>query len=59
MSIRNFLKKFGKRKAGSWGRINHKKQMRAESKAIRKFNKQVAWNQIDDDPADLFDEEPH
>jgi hypothetical protein len=36
MSLRNFIKKAGKRAAGAWGRINHKKQMRAESKYTRK-----------------------
>jgi len=35
MGIANYLKKFGKRKAGSWGRINHKRDMRAASKAVR------------------------
>ena len=45
MSLRNYLKKLGKRKAGVWGRINHKRDMRAESKAIRKQGKQ----QLEDD----------
>ena len=36
MSLRNYLKKYGKRKAGTWGRINHWRDMRAESKALRK-----------------------
>lgn len=48
MSIRNYVKKMGKRAAGAWGRINHKKQMRAESKATRKYLKEVAYRQIDD-----------
>ena len=39
MSLRNYLKKLGKRAAGSWGRINHPLQMRAESKALRKHAK--------------------
>jgi len=36
MSIRSYFKKKGKRIAGSWGRINHKKQMRAASKGVRR-----------------------
>ena len=36
MSIRNYFKKLGKRCAGTWGRVNHKRDMRAESKGIRK-----------------------
>lgn len=36
MSLRNYIKKLGRRKAGVWGRINHKRDMRAASKAIRK-----------------------
>jgi isopentenyldiphosphate isomerase len=40
MGIRNYLKKLGKRAAGSWGRINHPLQMRAESKAIRRQGKE-------------------
>lgn len=39
MSLRNQAKKFGKRKAGTWGRINHKRDMRAASKALRKWFK--------------------
>ena len=35
MSLNNYLKKLGKRAAGSWGRINHPLQMRAASKALR------------------------
>lgn len=36
MSIQNYVKKLGKRAAGTWGRINHKRNMRKVSKAIRK-----------------------
>lgn len=36
MSIYTYLKKYAKRKAGCWGRINHKRDMRAASKATRK-----------------------
>jgi len=39
MSLRNYLKKLGKRKAGVWGRINHRRDMRAESKALRQHAK--------------------
>jgi hypothetical protein len=59
MAIRNYLKKLGRRAAGTWGRVNHKRDMRAAAKSARKYNKQVAWHQADDDPADIFDEEPH
>ena len=36
MSMRNYFKKLGKRIAGSWGRVNHPKQMRQASKGVRK-----------------------
>jgi hypothetical protein len=36
MSLRNYIKKKGKRLAGVWGRINHKRDMRAASKGIRR-----------------------
>jgi hypothetical protein len=36
MSLRNFIKKKGKRIAGTWGRINHKRDMQAASKGIRR-----------------------
>jgi hypothetical protein len=39
MSLRNFVKKHGKRIAGTWGRINHKKDKRAAGKGIRKQGK--------------------
>lgn len=35
MGIRNYLKKLGKRAAGTWGRVNHKRDMRAASKGVR------------------------
>ena len=37
MGMRNYFKKLGKRSAGVWGRINHKRDMRAASKAIRRM----------------------
>jgi hypothetical protein len=47
MSLRNYLKKLGKRAAGSWGRINHPLQMRAESKALRQHaKKQIKTSEI-------------
>lgn len=39
MSLRNFVKKYGRRIAGTWGRINHKKDKRAAGKGIRKQGK--------------------
>lgn len=42
MSIRNYLKKLGRRAAGTWGRVNHKRDMRAASKGVRK-------SQVDND----------
>lgn len=35
MSMYTALKKYAKRKAGVWGRVNHKRDMRAASKALR------------------------
>lgn len=37
MSLRNFIKKHGKRIAGTWGRVNHKKDKRAAGKGIRRL----------------------
>ena len=37
MSLRNYIKKKGKRIAGTYGRINHKDDMRAASKGIRRY----------------------
>ena len=45
MSMRNYLKKLGKRAADSWGRINHPLQMRAASKAIR-VRRQSIWDHL-------------
>jgi hypothetical protein len=64
MAIRNYLKKLGKRAAGTWGRINHPRDMRAESKAIRKQGKHSIKGQAFDVDEDLHfdllnDEEPH
>jgi hypothetical protein len=39
MSLRNFVKKHGRRIAGTWGRVNHKKDKRAAGKGIRKQGK--------------------
>ena len=39
MALRNYLKKLSKRAAGCWGRVNHKKDMRTASKAVRKQGK--------------------
>lgn len=35
MTMWNALKKLGRRKAGTWGRVNTPKQKRAASKAVR------------------------
>ena len=35
----NFLKKFGRRKANTWGRCGSKKEKRSASKGVRKLNK--------------------
>ena len=64
MGRRNYLKKLGKRLAGTWGRINHKRDMRAESKGIRKQGKHSIQDQAFDIDEDLHfdllnDEEPH
>ena len=48
MSLRNYLKKFGRRAAGTWGRINHKRDMRAESKAIRKHYAAIRQHDIEE-----------
>jgi len=40
MSLRNFIKKHGKLIAGTWGRINHKKDKRAAGKGIRRLKTQ-------------------
>lgn len=37
--MNNFTKKFGRRKAGSWGRPGTKKMKRAASKGVRKLLK--------------------
>jgi len=37
--MRNTLKKYGRRKAGSWGRPGSSKLKRAANKATRRFNK--------------------
>ena len=37
MSMYTYLKKYAKRKAGVWGRVNHKRDMRAASKAVRRI----------------------
>lgn len=37
MSLWNIIKKIGRRKAGTWGRINHWKDKRIANKAVRKF----------------------
>jgi len=44
MALRNYLKKLGKRVPGCWGRINHKKDMRAASKAVRRQGKLTTRN---------------
>jgi hypothetical protein len=36
MGIRNYFKKLGRRAAGTWGRVNHPRDMRAANKSIRK-----------------------
>ncbi len=48
MSLRNYIKKMGKRAAGSWGRINHPDQMRAESKFTRKYMTEEEKEAFDD-----------
>ena len=72
MSMYTSLKKYAKRKAGCWGRINHKRDMRAASKAVRKYashedkwdeyhyptlEELLAEDQIYDE--EHIDEEPH
>jgi len=52
MSLSNYVKKAGKRLAGTWGRINHKRDMRAASKGVRRL-------QIDDDVDVTFYEDHH
>ena len=47
MSKRNYLKKLGKRLAGTWGRINHKRDMRAESKGLRQQAKEEIKDEVD------------
>ena len=37
MSLRNFFKKRGKRFAGVWGRVNHRKDKRAVGKGVRRM----------------------
>ena len=49
MSQRNYLKKLGKRLAGTWGRINHKRDMRAESKGLRQHAKKDIKDETDPD----------
>ena len=49
MSTRNYLKKLGKRLAGTWGRINHKRDMRAESKGLRKQARKLIKLEIVDE----------
>lgn len=36
--IRGLIKKLGRRAAGTWGRVNAKKDKRAAAKAARKFH---------------------
>ena len=51
MSLRNFIKKHGKRIAGTWGRVNHKKDKRAAGKGIRRLKtdqeKEALWQPKD------------
>lgn len=47
MSIYTYLKKYAKRKAGCWGRINHKRDMRAASKAVRRADWDDYWYGFD------------
>ena len=37
MSLWSLLKRYGRRKAGTWGRINHKRDKRAAGKATRRY----------------------
>jgi len=37
MSLWSFLKRYGRRKAGTYGRVNHKRDKRAAGKAVRRF----------------------
>ena len=64
MSLRNYVKKLGKRCAGTWGRVNHKRDMRAESKGTRKQGKRSIKAQAFDVDKNIHfdllnDEEPH
>jgi hypothetical protein len=49
MSLRNFIKKHGKRIAGTWGRVNHKKDKRAASKGIRRLKTSEIFERQDYD----------
>jgi hypothetical protein len=42
------LKKYAKRKAGCWGRINHKRDMSAASKAVRNEFTQLTVEAIEE-----------
>jgi len=61
MSLRNYVRKLGKRAAGTWGRVNHKRDMRAASKGARVRSKgdikrdirEHIWNEIDKDMREL------
>lgn len=53
MSLWNYLKKKGKRIAGTYGRINHKDDMRAASKGVRRYR------DITEEIMQLYDEDPN
>jgi hypothetical protein len=42
------LKKYAKRKAGCWGRVNHKRDMKAASKAVRNEFTQLTTETIEE-----------
>jgi hypothetical protein len=55
MSLRNYIKKKGKRLAGVWGRINHKRDMRAASKGIRR----QGYVDITEEIRHMYANDPH